>query len=260
MAKQGHLPILEEFVSIQGEGLNAGALYYFIRTSGCPLRCNFCDTEYSWKLDRDSYIPVTEIRNKAQRICSDHGIEWVSITGGEPLIHGVGLQQLLAGLQVVGLKTHVETSGRFYDADAHSLCDLWSMDIKTPCTGEVQASDLGKLQYMRPQDQVKCLIYDQGDIEYAWRVHQILNGRCVLVLQPFNSMVRTDYTKNMHANMRDKAAFNMRSSSSINAAAEVLRQDYECVVSSIMKDLRQWTKTTIQPQLHVWLWGNKRGT
>jgi 7-carboxy-7-deazaguanine synthase len=231
------IPVLEQFVSIQGEGLNVGVPYVFIRVGGCPLRCRFCDSEYTWKFKKEDLCLIYELVNWVVREARRHGISWVSITGGEPLLYPDQLYTMLKMWDECGLKTHIETSGRFHDKRVHK-CTLWSMDIKTPCTGEVQEDDLKFLVHMRRKDQVKCLIADREDIEYARHVHRELSGRCILVLQPFN----TDLTP-------DGSLENMRYQLLIK---------YGWIVEEILSAFSSpWPNTIITPQIHVLTWGNK---
>ena len=147
------IPILEQFVSIQGEGLNVGVPYVFIRVGGCPLRCRFCDSEYTWKFNKDMIQSVYDVADQAVGAATRHGINWISITGGEPLLYPGQILNMISCwmLSSIRLKIHIETSGRFFHHGVFSACDLWSMDIKTPCTNEVNEDDLRYLGHMRPQ-------------------------------------------------------------------------------------------------------------
>ena len=230
------LPVLESFVSIQGEGRNLGTPYVFIRVGGCPLRCRFCDTERSWKVDKESITHPLAVAAWAYETCIEKGISWISITGGEPMLYPEQLKDMMLSWHKSPgkIKCHIETSGRFYDADVHAMSDLWSMDIKTPCTAELQPGDLAHLKYMRSCDQVKCLIEDQCDLDYARDVHDILDGKCTLVLQPFNM--------NVDNNGTDESL--------------VLFEQYRWIVERVFSDEKAWPNTIITPQFHILVWGN----
>ncbi len=105
------LPIHEQFYSFQGEGCHAGRAAYFIRTFGCPVHCPWCDSAGTWHPD---YVPEHINRIETSELVSAVGqtkAEFTVITGGEPAIHD--LSELTGGLQQIGQKTHLETSGAF---------------------------------------------------------------------------------------------------------------------------------------------------
>jgi len=235
------IPVFEQFVSIQGEGKNLGVPYIFIRVGGCPLRCRFCDSEYTWTLDPLSIKKTSDVAKWAYEALYSRDIDWVSITGGEPMLYPEQLKDMMLfwrNKSRNNIKVHIETSGRFYDEHVHRMCDLWSMDIKTPCTNEVQESDLDHLQYMRTCDQVKCLIEDEDDLNYARLVHERLGGRCELVLQPFNMNVdRNDPGK-----------------------TSVLLEQYHWLVKKILDSKVTWPNIIITPQVHVLIFGNTPAT
>ena len=237
------LPVLEEFVSIQGEGMNMGTPYVFIRVGGCPLRCRFCDSEYTWVPTKESIKSVQAVAQKAYEECVAHGIRWISVTGGEPLLYPDQLKDMMLYWRKASdakAKVHIETSGRFYQQDVHHMSDLWSMDIKTPCTNEVNEADLENLKHMRACDQVKCLIEGKEDLEYARRVHNLLDGKCTLVLQPFNMNVGEVQPS------IDKSY--------------VLLEQYRWIVRQVLESGTVWSNTIITPQIHVLTFGNTPAT
>lgn len=251
------LPILEQFVSVQGEGVNIGKPYYFIRVGGCPLRCNFCDSEYSWVARASTLLEVNKVVANAINACKQNNIEWVSITGGEPLLYPDQLIAMISVLNAVGIKTHIETSGRYYNAAVHEMCTLYSPDAKTPCTGEHMDGFFKGLDKMRPQDQVKCLIMNDNDMNYAHMVNKALNGRCAMVLQPFNSNIYTNSTVNMNADMRNgKPSDNVPLPDLRNNISETLRwllMAYQLRTTNG----EVWKNVVITPQIHVLAYGNQ---
>jgi 7-carboxy-7-deazaguanine synthase len=260
------LPILEEFVSIQGEGRNIGKPYYFIRVGGCPLRCNFCDSEYTWTPTAESIMDVEGAVDRAIEACAVNNIEWVSITGGEPMIYPkqmVTFIRLLKEKSKHKLKVHIETSGRFYDPSVHVLCDIYSPDAKTPCTGESMDGFFQGLHGMRPKDQVKCLISNEDDLNYANRVNKALAGICPTILQPFNQEIATDSVANMDPAIA--ATRNMPGEDGANptvmrrAMAVSLRWLLDTFHDRCSKGER-WQNVIITPQIHVLAYGNTPST
>ena len=153
------MAINEIFVSIQGESTWAGRPCVFLRTTGCPLRCRWCDTEYAfyegerWTLDA-----------LVQEACR-YDVPLIEITGGEPLAQP-GTPALAAALLKRGKTVLVETSGS-YDIStlpqgAHAI-----MDLKCPSSGECDKNDLGNLDRLRYHDEVKFVIGDRKDYEWA---------------------------------------------------------------------------------------------
>lgn len=101
------LPILEIFASIQGEGSYMGEYVVFIRTSGCNLKCPWCDTKESWSMDGVNKMTVDDILKETYQ----YGVDKVVITGGEPTIHGDSFDALLYGLKDRGYYICLETNG-----------------------------------------------------------------------------------------------------------------------------------------------------
>ncbi len=172
------LAINEIFVSIQGESTWAGLPCVFLRTTGCPLRCRWCDTEYAfyegkrWHLD--------DLVDEACR----HGVDLVEITGGEPLAQP-GTPSLAEALLRHGKTVLVETSGSFdisvLPDGAHAI-----MDLKCPSSGELEQNDLGNLDRLRPGDEVKFVIGTREDYDWATemvREHDLV-GRCPVLFSP----------------------------------------------------------------------------
>lgn len=254
------LPVLEEFVSVQGEGINVGVPYYFIRVGGCPLRCNFCDSEYSWTAKPEQVTDLELVIAKAVDNCKKYGIRWVSVTGGEPLLYPKQLLAMMAEFKANGLFTHIETSGRFYNKDVHQQSDLYSPDAKTPCTGEQMTGFFHGMEAMRDCDQVKCLISNDNDLNYAYRLNSLLNGRCTMVLQPFNTNIQTDNTSNMSQAMADS-----RVTGHIDIAT--IRNNLSSSLRWLLESYKlrcgqgdSWKRVIITPQIHVFAYGNKPGT
>jgi len=156
------LSINEIFFSIQGESTRAGQPCVFLRTTGCPLRCRWCDTEYAfyegsrWHLDA-----------LVDKACS-YGCALVEITGGEPLAQP-GTPVLAAALLARGKTVLVETSGSFdisvLPDGAHAI-----MDLKCPSSGELERNDLDNIARLRAGDELKFVIGTREDYDWAARI------------------------------------------------------------------------------------------
>ncbi|MGQ0562406.1 MAG: radical SAM protein [Gemmatimonadota bacterium] len=153
------LRVTEIFHSIQGESTWAGHPCTFIRLTGCPLRCVWCDTEYSFF--GGEKISLDELVRKVRAI----GTRLVEITGGEPLIHrnAFVLARMLLDVEYTVL---VETSGGIdvapLDARAHKI-----MDLKCPGSGEVERNLWSNLDHLTGRDEIKFVIKDRADYEWA---------------------------------------------------------------------------------------------
>jgi 7-carboxy-7-deazaguanine synthase len=162
VSRQEYLRVTEIFHSIQGESTWAGLPCTFIRLTGCPLRCAWCDTEYSFyggdKLSLDQILHTVE----------EFGCRLVEITGGEPLIHPNAF--LLTGeLLDRGYTVLVETSGSMdvgpLDPRAHKI-----MDLKCPGSGEGDKNLWSNLDHLTARDEVKFVLRDRVDFEWASEV------------------------------------------------------------------------------------------
>lgn len=153
------LRVTEIFHSIQGESTWAGLPCTFVRLTGCPLRCAWCDTEYSFY--GGEKIALDEIVRKVEQI----GTSLVEVTGGEPLIHRNAFR-LVADLLDHGYTVLVETSGAIdvgaLDARAHKI-----MDLKCPGSGEEQRNLWSNLDHLTAHDEIKFVISDRADYEWA---------------------------------------------------------------------------------------------
>jgi 7-carboxy-7-deazaguanine synthase len=170
------LRINEIFCSIQGESTRAGCPCVFVRLAGCQLRCHYCDTEYAFK--EGTFRPIEDI---VEAVCS-HPTDLVEITGGEPLLQPA-VHTLIGRLCDLGKTVLIETSG----ACDISPCDPRSiriLDLKTPGSGEADKNLWSNLEHVTERDEVKFVITDRQDYEWASRViekHR-LGEQCAAVL------------------------------------------------------------------------------
>ncbi len=158
--------VTEIFHSIQGESSYAGRPCVFVRTTGCNLRCTWCDTEYAFYGGRD--LSIDEIAAEVQRLGG--GCRLVELTGGEPLLqHDIGAlaERLLAD----GYTVLCETSGSI-DVSRVPAEVIKIMDLKCPGSGEVASNDWTNLDRLDPdRDELKFVIADRAD--YDWAVSEI---------------------------------------------------------------------------------------
>ena len=172
------LRITEIFYSLQGESKTVGLPTVFIRLTGCPLRCQYCDTSYAFT--GGQWMSIDDIILSINK----YSAQWVTVTGGEPLAQKNCLH-LLARLCDSGYQVSLETSGALPVNEIDQRV-VKVMDIKTPGSGEVDRNYLDNLQYLTPQDQVKFVVCDEQD--YDWvkefiKEHQ-LTEKCEVLLSP----------------------------------------------------------------------------
>lgn len=153
------LRIYEIFYSLQGETRTVGLPTVFVRLSGCPLRCNYCDTAYAFS--GGEWMGLGEIVEKV----SGYNARYVTVTGGEPLAQK-HCNELLEKLCDVGYEVSLETSGALSMAEVDSRV-VKVMDLKTPASGEVEKNYYENIQYLDSKDQVKFVICDQQDYEWS---------------------------------------------------------------------------------------------
>ena len=154
------LQITEIFFSIQGESTYSGLPCVFVRLTGCNLRCRWCDTEYSFHGGRRMAQEevVAEIRR--------HPTHLVELTGGEPLLQAKELAPVAQQLLDEGYTVLVETSGE-RDLSLMPAGVVRIMDVKCPGSGEAERLRMENLDLLTPQDQVKFVLTDRDDYEYA---------------------------------------------------------------------------------------------
>ena len=170
------LRINEIFFSIQGESTWAGCPCVFVRLTGCPLRCRYCDTEYAFR--EGTTRPIADVVSDVEGF--NCGL--VEITGGEPLAQK-GVHELIQLLCDSGKSVLIETSGAIdiRPCDSRSIRIL---DLKTPGSGEAAKNLWSNLEDLRPRDEIKFVITDRADYEWAAgiiREHR-LAVRCQAVL------------------------------------------------------------------------------
>lgn len=170
------LRITEIFHSLQGETSTMGLPTVFIRLTGCPLRCGYCDTAYAF--EGGSKVELTEI----MATVAEHGAKYVTVTGGEPLAQPQCIE-LLERLCDQGYRVSLETSGAMPIADVDKRV-FKIVDLKTPGSGEVSKNLYNNIEYLLPHDEVKFVICDRQD--YDWTCMKVdelaLQGRVAEIL------------------------------------------------------------------------------
>ncbi len=172
------LRITEIFYSLQGESNTVGLPTVFIRLTGCPLRCVYCDTAYAFsggeKQSIDSIIEQVD----------QYKAKYITVTGGEPLAQTAS-HDLIQALLDKGYQVSLETSGAL-DVSAVDSRAVKVMDLKTPASAEMDKNLYKNIQYLSAQDQVKFVIADDKD--YQWSKSMIkkyqLAERCEILFSP----------------------------------------------------------------------------
>ncbi|KHF24370.1 7-carboxy-7-deazaguanine synthase QueE [Solemya velum gill symbiont] len=172
------LRITEIFCSLQGESRSVGYATVFVRLTGCPLRCYYCDTKYAYS--GGTLIDIDAIVEQVQ----GYAVPYVTVTGGEPLAQE-GASELIDKLCDAGLKVSLETSGAL---DIGSVDTRVSrvLDIKTPGSGEASKNHWNNLSLLTSNDQVKFVICDRNDFDWSKRILEKyqLTDTCEVLFSP----------------------------------------------------------------------------
>jgi 7-carboxy-7-deazaguanine synthase len=172
------LRVSEIFYSLQGETRTVGWPTVFVRLTGCPLRCGYCDTEYAFRGGR--WMAVKAILSEVAAF----GARYVTVTGGEPLAQKNCLK-LLGRLCDLDYQVSLETSGAMDIRDVDPRV-VKVVDLKTPGSGEVDKNLYRNINHLEPKDQVKFVICDRIDYEWAKAAldQYQLDGRCEVLFSP----------------------------------------------------------------------------
>ncbi|WP_300455514.1 7-carboxy-7-deazaguanine synthase QueE [Accumulibacter sp.] len=172
------LRISEIFLSLQGESSRVGLPTVFVRLTGCPLRCVWCDTAYAFSGGRT--MSLNEILTEVAR----HGVRHVCVTGGEPLAQPACLA-LLSQLCDAGHAVSLETSGAL-DIGAVDRRVSRIVDLKAPGSGESHRNHWANLSQLTPDDELKFVLSDRADYEWARQVigERQLAKLCPLLFSP----------------------------------------------------------------------------
>jgi len=158
---------MERFYTIQGEGSFSGAPAYFIRLGGCDVGCFWCDVKESWDPDAHSRFTAEEL---AEEVASS-GSSIAVITGGEPAMHS--LTDLTRIIKNLGVRTHIETSG------AHAITGDWNWVTLSPKKFKAPLPQAYALA-----NELKMIVYNRHDLEFAEQEAAKVRPECLLYLQP----------------------------------------------------------------------------
>ena len=164
---QTRLPVMESFYTIQGEGYHQGRAAYFIRLGGCNVGCFWCDVKESWDAEQHPRYSVEDITTAALQFPARMAV----ITGGEPLLHDC--DPLTQSLQAAGFKTNIETSG------SSPLSGSWDWICLSPKKFKAPLPQILPLA-----DELKVIIYNKSDFEWAEHYAARIKPECKLYLQP----------------------------------------------------------------------------
>jgi 7-carboxy-7-deazaguanine synthase len=172
------LKLTEIFHSLQGEADTVGIPTVFVRLTGCPLRCQYCDTAYAFHGGEWWELPA--IIERVQQL----GARYVCVTGGEPLAQKSCLD-LLRALADAGYRVSLETSGAM-PIDAVDARVIRVVDVKTPASGEEHRNRYEQLALLRSEEQIKFVLCDRPD--YEWSCEKVatmkLVERCQVLFSP----------------------------------------------------------------------------
>jgi len=172
------LRVTEIFYSLQGEMNTVGIPTVFVRLTGCPLRCSYCDTAYAFS--GGTKMTIDAILDAVGRFKS----RYVTVTGGEPLVQDACLN-LLAKLCDLGYRVSLETSGAL-DVSAVDLRVVKVVDVKTPSSLELDRNLYGNFEYLTAIDQIKFVIGDVADYQWSKQIVEQygLNEKCEVLFSP----------------------------------------------------------------------------
>lgn len=177
------LKIHEIFHSLQGESSRVGLPTVFVRLTGCPMRCVYCDTAYAFS--GGSNMEISEILAKV----AEYSTQYVTVTGGEPLAQK-GCLVLLKELCDAGYSVSLETGGAIDISPVDKRVSV-ILDIKTPDSGELENNFWSNLQQLKASDEVKFVLCSRADYDWAKVIlsqHQ-LDQKCPVLFSPVYSQL-----------------------------------------------------------------------
>ena len=158
---------MEDFYTIQGEGVHSGKAAYFIRLAGCDVGCHWCDVKESWDATEHPVLSLQEITQRA----AEKPARIAVVTGGEPLMYD--LDYLCKALHKKGFDTHIETSG------AHKLTGEWDWICLSPKKFKAPMPEI-----LSKANELKIIIYNKSDFDWAEKYAELVGKNCILTLQP----------------------------------------------------------------------------
>jgi len=167
LAQGYRLPLMEEFYTIQGEGFHTGKPAWFIRLGGCDVGCRWCDVKESWNPELHPLTPADDIIEHAAGCPA----RTIVVTGGEPLMYN--LDYLCDGLKKSNFQLHLETSG------SYPLSGIWDWICLSPKKNSPPVKDI-----CLSANELKMIIYNESDIDWAEKYSRQVPENCCLFLQP----------------------------------------------------------------------------
>lgn len=164
---QNHLPLMEHYFTIQGEGYNTGQACYFIRLGGCDVGCVWCDVKESWDASLHAQVSVDSML----KIVMDAGATRVVITGGEPLMYDLNV--LTTAFHRKSIKVFLETSG------AYPLTGTWDWICVSPKKFKDPLDSV-----LARADELKVIVFNKSDFDWAEQHKLKVGSSCKLFLQP----------------------------------------------------------------------------
>ena len=164
-------PLMEDFYTIQGEGFNTGKAAYFLRLGGCDVGCVWCDVKESWPAKNHPKVSISEMISRVEKAKA----EMVVITGGEPCMYD--LLPLTHSLHAKFMSCWLETSG------AHPITGEWEWICVSPKKFKAPLAES-----LQVADELKVIVYNQSDFEWAEEHASKVHADCVLFLQPEHSV------------------------------------------------------------------------
>ena len=161
------LPLMEHFYTIQGEGFFQGSAAYFIRLGGCEVGCVWCDVKESWDVNAHPQVEISKIVSDVVDAKSRIAV----VTGGEPAMHD--LSELTQALHRSGIRTHIETSG------VYQLTGKWDWVCFSPKKFKAPDPSVARMAH-----ELKVIVYNKSDFEWAEQHAAMVNNDCQLFLQP----------------------------------------------------------------------------
>ena len=161
-----HIPVMEHFYTIQGEGSFTGHAAYFIRLAGCDVGCVWCDVKESWTVEDKQWIAIDELIQEVLK----YPARLVVITGGEPLMYD--LSYLTKKLKDNGFQINIETSGAYPLSGKLDWICVSPKKFKTPLN-----------EVLEKANELKCIIFHKSDFEFAEKNKQFVSNNCKLYLQ-----------------------------------------------------------------------------
>lgn len=177
------LRVHEIFHSLQGESSRVGLPTVFVRLTGCPMRCVYCDTAYAFTGGENMEL------DQIMAQVSEYGTRYVTVTGGEPLAQKECLV-LLKKLCDAGYEVSLETGGAIDTSGVDNRVTV-ILDVKTPGSGEVEKNLWDNLQHLKPKDEVKFVLCNRSDYDWAKQVlaERAIASKCSVLFSPVYNQV-----------------------------------------------------------------------